>query len=203
MDSTQKQTSTGPRTPAGKAASSQNARKSGWFARDLRLAGSQQSAYVEFEAAWREELAPATLAEDELFSDFVRAAWHKREIVAAQNELTVSAHAAFLDEALAKQLDRLHRYERDFERRAARHLATLRRLQAERIREPQKRTPSPPESLSAEDQAQLYSLSVRSQFFNAMVRACRAGLIDPDTGHATVLAHVPETGFGGQTHDAP
>ena len=39
---------------------------------------------------------------------------------------------SFLDETRARQLDRLHRYERDFERRAARHLATLRRLQSQR-----------------------------------------------------------------------
>lgn len=167
---------TGPKTPKGKARSSQNARKSGWFAQDLRVAENQQLAYAEFEAAWREELAPEGLAENELFADFLRAAWHKREIVAAQNELTTSAGAtAFLNDAIARQLDRLHRYERDFERRATRHLASLRRLQAERA------PVATPAGLSQETAGQLYIMERETKHLNAMLRACKAGLVPPDT----------------------
>jgi len=66
--------STGPKTPAGKARSAQNARTTGWFARDLRLSETAQPVYAEFESAWREELAPEGLCALEAFSDFVRAA---------------------------------------------------------------------------------------------------------------------------------
>jgi len=169
--------STGPKTPEGKACSSQNARKSGWFSQDLRVAENQQLAYAEFDAAWREELAPESLAENELFADFLRAAWHKREIVAAQNELTASAAgaAAFLNDAIARQLHRLHRYERDFERRAARHLAALRRLQAERA------PAATPAGLSGETARQLYIMERETKHINAMLRACKAGILLPDT----------------------
>ena len=125
--------STGPRTEAGKARSSQNATRAGWFARTPRFATpAQQQLYTEFESAWLAELQPAGVLELESFQNYVRAAWHLREIIEAQNQHTVSGPAAFLDDTAARTLDRLHRYERDFERRAARHLRELRRLQTER-----------------------------------------------------------------------
>lgn len=131
------QRSTGPRTEEGKARSSQNARRAGWFARYLSVAEGQEQLYLEYEEAWLDELRPQGLLELEAFHDFLRASWHKREIVEAQNRLTRSSSSAFDFQspdgpARARELDRLHRYERDFERRAMRHLRELRRLQTER-----------------------------------------------------------------------
>lgn len=126
------QHATGPRTEAGQARSSQNAVRSGWFARDLRVTDGQVQLYLEFEEAWLDELAPQGLLELEAFSDFLRAAWHKREVIDARNRFTASFAAALLDGEAARQLDRLHRYQRDFERRANQALRELRRLQTER-----------------------------------------------------------------------
>jgi hypothetical protein len=126
--------STGPRTESGKARSAQNAVRSGWFSQRLQVAEGAGQLYLEFEQAWVRELAPEGLLELEAFNDFLRASWHKREVIEAQSQLAPSSPAAFLDEALARRLDRLHRYERDFERRANRALRELRRLRS--VREP-------------------------------------------------------------------
>ena len=173
------QHSTGPRTEAGKARSSQNATRSGWFSRDLRVAEDKIELYLEFEEAWTNELEPHGLLELEAFSDFLRAAWHKREVIDAQNELTASSSAAFLDDALAKKLDRLHRYLRDFERRANQALRELRRLQTERAAAEQKQTqPPPPPQLDipADLRLNLHIMEVETNHWNALLRARKAGL---------------------------
>lgn len=199
--------STGPRTGEGKARSSQNARRSGWFARDLRVAEGKEQLYLEFEEAWRAELQPDGLLELEAFQDFLRACWHKREIIEAQNKLTASSPDAFLDEKLARELDRLHRYERDFERRSARALRELRKLQTARalllsaapppspedaaspaapLADPrltlQKRTPPPAPfaSLPEHIQVNLAVMEVETNHWNARLRARKAGLLTVD-----------------------
>lgn len=87
----------------------------------LRVPIQQLQVYREFEAAWRNQLRPVGLTELESFQDFVRAAWHKREVIAAQD------HAAS-----DRQLNRLYFYEAHFRNRAEEHLDRLRQLQAER-----------------------------------------------------------------------
>ena len=87
------------------------------------------TAYRAFEQTWLAELAPAGLLELEAFHDFLRAAWHKREVIEALSKLA----APFSDAAAARQLDRLHRYERDFECRASRALRELRRLRRQQV----------------------------------------------------------------------
>lgn len=191
------QFSTGPRTVEGKARSSQNARAAGWFARELRLEGDEAAeAFSAFLEAWRTELQPQGLVELEAFDDFVRAAWHRREIVAAQNEATASSPAAFLDDTLAKTLDRLHRYERDFERRAARHLATLRCLQSQRCPPeppPQKQTQADAAltGLPAPVLQQLRILAIEASHWRAQLRAQRARL--PHHSRSTISAMLSPT----------
>ena len=189
------QLSTGPRTEDGKARSSQNAVRTGWFSRQLRLAEGQEQIYLDFENAWLDELQPSGLLELEFFHDFARASWHKREIIAAQNEATASSAAAFLDESLAKALDRLHRYERNFERRAAVALRELRRLQTERARSiapPKERSQrssghraTPPPGLPDSVLRTLYTMEIETSHWNALLRAHKAGLLlDPDAAAA-------------------
>lgn len=146
------QHSTGPRTDAGKARSSQNATRSGWFTRDLRVAEEKIELYLRFEESWLHEIQPEGLFELEAFSDFLRASWHKREVIEARNQLA-PAGASFLDDdrEIARKFDRLHRYERDFERRAARALRELRRLQTERAA---KSNPAAPAAGAGDTEAQ-------------------------------------------------
>lgn len=199
------QLSTGPRSDAGKARSSQNAARSGWFSRDLRVAEGKEQLYIEFEESWHRELSPEGLLELEAFTDFIRAAWHKREVIEAQNEVNVSSPSAFLDEAGRRQFDRLHRYERDFERRAKRAVAELRRLQTERALRArlsaqanpggtalpplagakiliQKQTQAPPLNLPEDLRLHLHIMEIETNHWKALLRARKAGLTsDPLT----------------------
>lgn len=181
--------------------SSNRTTPSGWFTRDLRVAEGQEELYLEFEQAWRTEIQPQGLLELEAFADFVRASWHKREVVAAQNEAIASSPSAFSngDAEFARQLDRLHRYERDFERRAAAHLRELRRLQSERALRaasqneanyppppmakpvPQKRSQSgrgvPPAGIPESVLCTLYTMQIETDHWNAQCRAIKAGIL--------------------------
>lgn len=172
------QLSTGPRTDEGKARSSQNAVRSGWFARRLRVAESQHQLYLDFENALHDELQPQGLLELEAFHDFVRASWHKREVISAENEATESSPAAFLDESLQRALDRLHRYERDFERRAAVARRDLRRLQSERASSRAAHpAAAPPPGIPDSVQHTLYTMQIETAHWNALLRAQKAGLL--------------------------
>ena len=186
------QQSTGPRTEAGKARSSQNARQTGWFSRDLRVAEDKIELYLAFEEAWTAELQPDGLLELEAFSDFLRNAWHKREVIDARNEFTTSSAAAFLDDEAARKLDRLARYERDFERRANQALRELRRLQSERAAKMNPApTPLPPPLDLPEDlRLTLHVMEVETNHWNARLRARKAGFdVAPLTPAPSTCAH--------------
>ena len=126
--------STGPVTAEGKTRSSANATKSGWFTRDLHVQPSEQDAWTAFCQKWLDSLQPEGALEDEFFQDFLRALWRKHQIRDAQN--SVAGNAAhpnlFLDQEAKANLDRLVRYESQFERRAQRALHELKRLQTAR-----------------------------------------------------------------------
>lgn len=128
--------STGPRSAEGKARSSMNRLRSGWFARDLRVRPGDEERYLAFEAAWREALRPGGDDGLELaaFLKFVRACWHKREVVAAQNESSAALPEVFLDREARREQTRLLTVERRFELQAKRALAALRRQRSERLR---------------------------------------------------------------------
>jgi hypothetical protein len=76
--------SMGPTTPEGKATSSRNAVKFGFFSRDPLLPGEDQSAFAEFRAGMLEELRPAGLLENQLAERIVSAAWRLRRIPAVE-----------------------------------------------------------------------------------------------------------------------
>ena len=167
--------STGPRTEEGKARSSQNAMRTGWFAQELHIAAPQQSTFTAFEQAFLTELAPQGCLELEAFSDFIRAAWHKREVVAALNSIAESDEPhSFLKKDEARELDRLHKYEASFERRAQRAVAELRRFQEARRRATPEQTQS--RSLAPDLASSLAALRAESGYLIARARAQKAGL---------------------------
>lgn len=140
--------STGPVTAEGKTRSSANATKSGWFTRDLHVHPSEQDAWTAFCRKWLDSLQPEGPLEDEFFQDFLRALWRKHQIRDAQNSVaSAAAHPnVFLDQDAKANLDRLVRYEAQFERRAQRALNELKRLQTARALQP----PASPEDADAE-----------------------------------------------------
>jgi len=68
----------GPKTPAGKAASSQNAVKFGFFARNPVLPGESELEYTLYRAKMTESLAPVGAIESMLAESLVSAAWRLR-----------------------------------------------------------------------------------------------------------------------------
>jgi hypothetical protein len=116
--------STGPRSEAGKAVSSQNATTHGLFTASFALAPEDQSDFDLLLQLQRDELQPQGINEELIFANLVQAAW-KTDLV---RRLEAKALAE-QDEAI---LDRYSRYNARFERAYFRVLAELRKLQTER-----------------------------------------------------------------------
>jgi len=127
------QKSTGPRTPEGKAAAAQNARKEGFSSPVARLAPEQRADYERLRRALAEELNPDGALEAEFFDRLVVASWHLRLVTVLESELLAGPEDPFADDSpAAAKLARIARYRRDLERSRSRALAELRRLQTER-----------------------------------------------------------------------
>ena len=77
-------TSTGPITPAGKAAVKFNALKLGIYTKDVVLPTEDPTQYRELLAACRSEYAPETATEIYLFENIVISIWRRRRVQAAE-----------------------------------------------------------------------------------------------------------------------
>ena len=121
------QHSTGPRTPEGRARSSQNAGTHGLTARDVLIASDEREEFEELLSDYQTDVQPQGAAQQSLFDDLVAAAWDLRRIrrmqVRACSDTTRTA------EQLEKELDRLVRYKTCIERTFHRSLKELKALQ--------------------------------------------------------------------------
>ena len=126
------QLSTGPRTPEGKARSSQNARKHGLTARHFVVTEDEREEFDEFLAEYEETVAPDGPVEATLFQEMTVAAWNLRRIRRLEAEAASGPDDPLLDDNAAPTLDRLARYHRANERSLYRALGELRKLQTER-----------------------------------------------------------------------
>ena len=115
------QFSTGPRTPEGKAISSQNARKHGLSAKSLSIQPADQEDFNDLLAQYQREINPQGPIQQTLFEELVAAAWNLRRVRTLQSEL----------EMLDYRYERLDRYHVRFERTFHRTLKELRTLQTE------------------------------------------------------------------------
>jgi len=128
------QNSTGPRTPEGKAASSQNATKHG-----LNAAGPfvQPGEEAEFESLKHDlwsECQPEGALENQLFQEILHASWKLRRVRILEPQLeSIAGGDALLDEKLDSDLSRLARHRARAERTFHRSLNQLRHLQTERM----------------------------------------------------------------------
>ena len=124
--------STGPRTPEGKAVSSQNARKHGLSAKDLVIGPEDRAEFDELLAEFQSDVAPRGALQQTLFDELVAAAWNLRRIRRMETELCVGA-ANYLDllndEGLQVKLERLARHASRIERTFHRTLKELKALQ--------------------------------------------------------------------------
>jgi len=126
------QLSTGPRTPEGKASSSQNARKHGLTASELVIGPEDSEEFGALLADYQSDVAPQGAIQQTLFDDLVAAAWNLRRIRRMETELCAGA-ATYLDllndDDLQTKLDRLARHKSRIERTFHRCLKELKALQ--------------------------------------------------------------------------
>jgi hypothetical protein len=165
------QLSTGPRTAAGLAKSSQNAVKSALTGRTVLLPTDDVEEYARFLAGFQCDLKPVGQAECELVQIVVDCFWRQRRIQALEFALYAHGHEQFEDAFKdCPEQDRYNKillqtditYEKQFrnyqiqearlDRKRAKAMAELQRLQAERkANEQPSETPrSDPASLTSQ-----------------------------------------------------
>jgi hypothetical protein len=155
------QHSTGPRTEAGKAASSQNARKHGLSSQHLPLSPEERPLFEQLEADLRSQVNPSGALQESIFIELVAAAWKRNIVNRLLAEAVASTEALFAEE-VPDRVRKLLRHKADQDRAFNRSLRQLQELQtAAQRREPgeaptlarpiTKRTQFPP--LHQEEQA--------------------------------------------------
>ena len=126
------QLSTGPKTPEGKKASSQNALKHGLSAKELVIRPDDQPAFDELHAAYLAELQPKGILETELFNGIVHASWNLRRVRTLEAALFDGTTDPLEDEQNEPKLARLTRYYKRFETTLLRCTREFRTLQTNR-----------------------------------------------------------------------
>ena len=76
---------TGPRTTEGKRRSSRNSRKSGFFSKDLLIAGESRVEYESLLKDLLEEFQPQGIAEKYVVQDLAWLHWRKRRLMRAES----------------------------------------------------------------------------------------------------------------------
>ena len=131
------QHSTGPRTEAGKLASSKNSLATGLTSAQIFVRPGEESAFAEFQSDLNAELKPQGTTQHHHFALILHAAWNLRRCLILEGELQNEAIAkgvdALLDDELAKKLDRIYRYKKMHESTHRQATAELRRLQSEQL----------------------------------------------------------------------
>ena len=124
--------STGPRTPDGKAASSQNARTHGLTAKDLVIGPEDRDEFDEMLAEFQADVRPHGAVQQALFDQLVASAWNLRRIRRMETELCAGAATyqdLLNDDQIQAKLDRLARHASRIERTFHRSLKELKALQ--------------------------------------------------------------------------
>ena len=127
--------STGPKTPEGKARSSENARKHCLTAAELVVGPEDREEFEAMLADFQSDVAPQGVIQQTLFDELVSAAWNLRRIRRMETELCAGA-ATYLDllddDQVQTKLDRLARHKSRIERTFHRSLKELKALQTSR-----------------------------------------------------------------------
>jgi hypothetical protein len=135
--------STGPKTPEGKAISSQNALKHGLSAKQLVTKEEERPEFDQLQADLMLDLKPEGTLEQLVFNDILHARWKLHRCRGIEASLSTGDTDPLLDESQGKKLDRILRYEARAERNFYRSLKELRALQKARP-EPAEPVPAPP-----------------------------------------------------------
>jgi hypothetical protein len=124
--------STGPRTPAGKRSSSQNAVKHGLNSPHLLVREDEREAFDQFEHELRVELLPATPLENDICAKLVHASWNLRRLRQLEDALFLHCDDPFTDQDAASKMNSYARHTARFERVYRNALRDLRQLQTDR-----------------------------------------------------------------------
>ena len=130
---------TGPRTPEGRAISSQNSRVHGLCSKTVILPGENPEAFNQLVQSFNEEHQPATPTEIALVAEIADQYWRLQRVRRREDEL-FSLGVAMDD----KQLQLCYRYGTKHERAFYKALKTLKELQKQRQSEPRAAASGPP-----------------------------------------------------------
>ena len=125
--------STGPRTPEGKARSSQNSIKHGLSSRGFVVRDDETGEFEQLRDSLYRQVAPRGALEITLFRRLLHATWNLHRIERLEAELFHDNIDPLADPSHDAQLDRLARYQSRFERSYYRALRELRTIQTGRI----------------------------------------------------------------------
>jgi hypothetical protein len=129
--------STGPSTPEGKAASSQNAKTNGFNAADPVLPNEDRSEYNALVEQYTSEIKPVTTHEEFLVGQMTGARWKLNRLERIETAMFAALEnpvEAFTNKDTAAGFARLDRYRASLERtyhRCARELRASRKIQNE------------------------------------------------------------------------
>jgi hypothetical protein len=128
------QSSTGPRTPEGKAASSRNAVKHGLSAKFVPLSDEERPQFEQLEADLRDQVKPRGPLQEIIFRELLLAAWKRDVVNTLLFEASQSTRGLFADEA-SDRVRKLQRHKADQDRAFKSAMRQLTELQtSERIR---------------------------------------------------------------------
>ena len=127
------QHSTGPRSPEGKARSSQNATRHGLTSARLIVRDDEREEFDELQSSLLEEIRPQGALETDIFSHLLHASWNLRRLRRLEAELFSDGIDPLTDSGKDQEMDRLARYQARIERSYYRALKELRVLQTNRV----------------------------------------------------------------------
>jgi hypothetical protein len=133
------QTSTGPRTEAGRAASSQNATTTGLFSAHDLIRPGEELFYEQYKAALHHDLSPVGVLEHDLVDSLLRAMWRLRRCGLVEADFAVPDPVTGLipdpmqNESAARVQASVDRARAQYERQRNKCIAELRKLQTERM----------------------------------------------------------------------
>jgi hypothetical protein len=129
---TNAQSSTGPRTPEGKACVSQNALRHGLTARHLVISPDENEEFTELQDSLLAELDPQGAVETVTFHELLHSAWSLHRFRRIEAECSSGTPADFAEPSTTTVLDRLARYQSRAQRAYYKALQELRTLQTNR-----------------------------------------------------------------------
>ena len=102
--------STGPKTETGKSASSKNALKHGFYAREIIVRDDEKQEFKIFRDTLLAECLPESTLAHDLFQKYLHTAWNLHRLRTIESELLLSSRNPFADPETRLQLDAVARH---------------------------------------------------------------------------------------------